>query len=155
MERYTRVRFAGKLTICHHAHSKGQQVSIPAGRWKTLHRVRFAGKLTPCQTDTWRWSANQWGDGTLRVGSICRNPDGTLHAKVQFGVRTHFFLRQHTADSEHNQWGHGTLHMGSIRMEKLTSCQTTHIATVSISAGRWNVPHGFDSRGERIVHILR
>ena len=29
---------------------------------------------------------------------------------------------------------------------KLTDCQTTHIATVSISAGRWNVTYGFDSR---------
>ena len=27
---------------------------------------------------------------------------------------------------------------------KLTICHTTHIATVSISAGRWNVTHGFD-----------
>jgi len=27
---------------------------------------------------------------------------------------------------------------------KLTTCQTTHIAIVSISAGRWNVTRGFD-----------
>ena len=29
---------------------------------------------------------------------------------------------------------------------KLTPCQTPHIAPVSISVGRWNVTHGFDSR---------
>ena len=48
MERYTLVRFAGKLTSCaRNAHSKSQHTS---GAMERYTWVRFAGKLTSCQT---------------------------------------------------------------------------------------------------------
>ena len=86
MERYIWVRFAGKLTTCQTPHIA--PVSISVGRWNVTHvgSIRV-GKLTSCHANTWRRSANQWGDGTLHVGSICgkahRLPDNA-HSNGQY-----------------------------------------------------------------------
>ena len=102
----------------------------------------------------------QWGDGTLhawvrfgaKLTQSCHSTTPTVKIPVgdglQFkeGSKCNFLHTAHTqGNTQSIQRGDGTLHR--VRFAgKLTHCQTTHIAMVSISVGRWNVTHGFDSQ---------
>ena len=94
MDRYAWVRFTEKLT--HGCHKHMAMVSTPVGRWrKCLGRFKMQNThILWCQNHEHAHSSRsvqgpvQWGDGTL-------------HAWVRFGARTHSVLPQHTANSEH------------------------------------------------------
>jgi multimeric flavodoxin WrbA len=76
MERYTWVRFAGKLTNCHNAHSKGQHSS---GRWMKCHRrfkmqalTHWDAKITSTRTAVGQFKGQFKGAMERYMGSIWR-----------------------------------------------------------------------------------
>ena len=97
--------------------AKNRARNVPSGRWNVTHvgSIRV-GKLTSCHANTWRRSANQWGDGTwvwVRFGAklteACHDTRPAVsiplgrwkrYAWVQLGAKTHPALPQHTANSE-------------------------------------------------------
>ena len=105
--------------------------------------VRFAGRLTPCHTQIWKWSANQWGNGTLYMGSIRGKahflPDNA-HSNCQHfsGAMEHFIICGF-------DW-----HKNSRRHAK-----TTELG-VSNSVGRWMKAQGkLKMQANRIAHSVR
>jgi hypothetical protein len=140
MERYTWVRFAGKLTSCHSTHIV--KVSTPVGRWNMgvgSIRRKTHGEL-PRHT-----ASSEHTIGAMEE----------MSGKVQ-NASTHP-LRSYRHEHAHNSWsvqgpvqgGDGTLHMGSIR-GKAHPLPRKHMATVSIPAGRWMKVQG---KGRRQAHV--
>ena len=80
--------------------------------------VRFAGKLTACHTQIWRRSANQWGDGTLHVGSIRGKAHPLPHNTQSNG--------QHTSGANQGRW---RKRLGRFKMQALTHCNATFMST--------------------------
>ena len=121
---------------------KVERVTFHIGAMERYMWVRFAGKITVCHRHAWSRSAHQWGDGGhVREGSKCKHAH-TVGAKIT-SKRT-AVGQVSSRVSSMGQWN--VTCGGSICSKGHHLPDTTHTATVNISAGRWNVMHGFDSR---------
>ena len=120
--------------------AKSRARNVPSGRWNVTCVGSIRRKTHPAlpQHNT----NSEDTSGAMEEMSL----------KVQ-NANTHSLRRQshehaHSSHSQFKDWFKGAMERYIwVRFAgKLTTCQTPHIAPVSISTGRWNVTHGFDSQ---------
>ena len=123
MERYTWVRFAGKLTSCHSTHIV--KVSTPVGRWMKVQ-----------------------GKGRRQAHVISRVVMDITVFKVSHRVgidKDTTALRAQKVERVTFHRGDGTLHMGSIRGKTHNLPDTAHSTGQHFNGAMERYMRGFDS----------